>query len=107
MAFYIFSAAWEAGQAMRTMYLDHLERPSGLTLKVPHLEEERTFLGRQLAYESRGQYATLPNPFIITILELDKIPSALTPKDMVEMLANRLYAHHKVRTCLHSLDRKR
>lgn len=94
-AFYILSAAWEAGQAMRIMFLDHLEAPkmpANKKLILPLLVEERKVLADRINYKLDNK-SPFSNPHIISLLDLDKIPKNICISDMLLYLINITYKH--------------
>jgi len=98
-AFYILSAAWESGQAMRIMFLDNLiapVMPARRILTVPTLLHERKLLADRLNYRvDRGH--PFPNPFIITLLDLDSVPRRIPAGDMLVMLVESVQKYTKTK----------
>ncbi len=98
-AFYMLSAAWESGQAMRIMFLDNLiapVMPARRILTVPALLHERKLLADRLNYRvDRGH--PFPNPFIITLLDLDSVPRRMPTSDMFVELVKSVRKHTKTK----------
>jgi hypothetical protein len=98
-AFYMLSAAWESGQAMRIMFLDNLiapVMPARRILTVPTLLHERKLLADRLNYRvDRGH--PFPNPFIITLLDLDSVPRRIPAGDMLVMLVESVQKYTKTK----------
>ena len=98
-AFYILSAAWEAGQGMRIMFLDNLVAPlmpAGRILTIPALSHERKFLADRINYRSDKGHP-FPNPYIISLLDLDNVPRRITTSDMLVALVESVRAHTKTK----------
>jgi len=94
VAYYMLSLAWESGQTMRIMFLDHLTPPNP-GLIFPPLREERKFLESRLHREFQEPYPVVPNSFILTILGLDAIPKPFTCPQQARMLAEMAYESYK------------
>ncbi|MEI6628048.1 MAG: hypothetical protein WCN27_01385 [Alphaproteobacteria bacterium] len=98
-AFYILSAAWEAGQTMRIMFLDNLEAPpmpAGRILAVPNVTDIRKLLADRLNYKSdRGH--PFPNAQIISLLDLDGVPRRINVSDMLVNLVKAVYKQTKTK----------
>jgi hypothetical protein len=95
----MLSAAWESGQAMRIMFLDNLiapVMPARRILTVPALLHERKLLADRLNYRvDRGH--PFPNPFIITLLDLDSVPRRMPTSDMFVELVKSVRKHTKTK----------
>jgi hypothetical protein len=104
-AFYILSAAWESGEAMRIMFLDNLVAPvmpAGRILTVPALLLERKLLADRLNYRvDRGH--PFPNPFIISLLDLDGVPRRIPAGDMLVILVESVQKHTKTKKQIHDI----
>jgi hypothetical protein len=97
IAFYMLSAAWEAGQTMRIMFLDHLSAPlmpAGRILVIPNLTNTRKLLADRLNYRSdRGH--PFPNANVISLLDLDGVPRRISASDMLVTLVKAVYKQTK------------
>ncbi len=97
IAFYMLSAAWEAGQTMRIMFLDHLNAPpmpAGRILTIPNLTDTRKLLADRLNYRSdRGH--PFPNANVISLLDLDGVPRRISASDMLVTLVKAVYKQTK------------
>lgn len=104
-AFYILSAAWESGQAMRMMFLDNLVAPvmtAGRILTLPALLHERKLLADRLNHRvDRGH--PFPNPFIISLLDLDGVPRRIPAGDMLVILVESVQKHTKTKKQIHDI----
>ena len=104
-AFYILSAAWESGEAMRIMFLDILiapVMPAGRVLTVPALLHERKLLADRLNHRvDRGH--PFPNPFIISLLDLDGVPRRIPAGDMLVILVESVQKHTKTKKQIHDI----
>lgn len=89
-AFYILSSAWEAGQAMRIMFLDYLQMPqmpARRNLKIPALADERKLIADRINYRLKNR-SPFPNSYTVSLLDLDKVPRNITVNDMLVFLIN-------------------
>eukprot|EP01147_Barroeca_monosierra_P005142 gene5142-8782_t len=83
IAFYMLSQAWETGQVMRIMFLDHLSKPANSQLQIPSLRGIREFLASRRNTSSQDLYPVVPSSFIVIILGLDQIPKPFTREHIV------------------------
>lgn len=94
VAFYMLSQAWETGQMMRLMFLDHLKKPLE-SPSAPKLIDTRKFLSLGEQYQKTSSYLVVPNSFIIEILELNKVPRPFSRAYIVEKFVRFTYSHHR------------
>lgn len=82
MAFHILSAAWETGQYMRLMFLDHLTPPQDLQDPKVSVGKIKEHLTKRFSY-ALEHHEPAPNSFIITLLDLVEAPLRISNQQLV------------------------
>ena len=93
IAFYMLSQAWETAQFMRIMFLDYFE-PTYTKRRVPKLRDIRAFLARRRNFSHAAPYPLEPNPFVVEILGLARVPTPYLPSFIAAKVARFLYDQH-------------
>jgi hypothetical protein len=76
VAFQIISAGWETGQIMRSMFLNHLQPPTGVVIPAPSSvdQEISLFLSKRFNF-----VVDMPNPFVAELLGLTLLGKTIMP----------------------------